>query len=232
MGVPGSGLDFCIRRAGSPHRDIVPDRVVKEDGLLCYQCDLPAQVIDGDLPNVSRANAHGAALRIIEPQQQVGERGFAGAAAADQGHQLAGLDREVDPPQDRFLAVIEVYVIEVDVRLAGLERNRGGRIGDGADHVHQLEHPLVGRTGLLHLVAQAGQVLDGRIHQEYAANERHERSHVGLGVGLGAKPHHIGEHQRHPHAAEELRDLAGNLVRPHHAHHVPDVLPGGRPELG
>ena len=149
----------------------MPDRVVKEDGLLGHQGDLPAQVIDGDLPNICRADAHRAPLWIIEPQEQVGERGLAGPAAADQRHQPPGLDGEVDPAQDRLLAVIKVDVIEVDVRLAGLERHRLGRIGDRADGIQQLEHPLVGRTGLLQLILQARQVLNGRVHQEDAANE-------------------------------------------------------------
>ena len=43
-----------------------------------------------------------AARRVVKAQQQIGERGFAGAAGADERDELAGFDGEVDVPQHRL----------------------------------------------------------------------------------------------------------------------------------
>ena len=64
-----------------------------------------------------------ALLHIVEAQQQIGQRGLAGAGMADNGDGLAGLNREADVLQHPFLAVVgEPDLVEFD---AAALRHRG-----------------------------------------------------------------------------------------------------------
>src|SRR5256885_12031341 len=47
-------------------RDVVSNRVVEENGFLGDEGDLLAQVANGYVPNIGRADAHSAALRSEE----------------------------------------------------------------------------------------------------------------------------------------------------------------------
>src|SRR5207302_4059404 len=150
-GVFGSGLNLGIGRAGPSHLDVVPDTLVKQDGFLSDQRDLPAQILDGYLSDVSAANAHRPALRIIESQEQIRKRGLARSSLAYESHQMTGLDREIDSAQNRLFAIIKMNVLEVNVRPIGLKRLGGDRIFDGAGCIKQSKDKLAGSLGLMQL---------------------------------------------------------------------------------
>ena len=59
---------------------------------------------------------------IVKAQQQVGQGRLARAAGADQGHQLARLDREIDVVEHGLLAVREFHAFEADFGARGPER--------------------------------------------------------------------------------------------------------------
>ena len=68
-----------------------------------------------NVAQIHAADFDRAARRVVKAQQQVGERGFAGAARADERDELAGLDGEIDVAQHRFFAVAEIEVLKLDV---------------------------------------------------------------------------------------------------------------------
>ena len=90
-----------------------------------------------------------AAHGVVKAQQQVGERGFAGTAGADERDQLAGFDGEVDVAQHRFFAVVEIQVFKDDVGLVGVEHFGRGGFGHGIFRGEQFEDAFAGGAGLV-----------------------------------------------------------------------------------
>ena len=76
MGMARRLLDLRVRGPRPPQLDVAADRVVEEDGFLGDNGHLAAQIVRGNLANIHPANLNAPALGIIEPQEQVGERGF------------------------------------------------------------------------------------------------------------------------------------------------------------
>ena len=117
------GLDRLRRRVRRPVGDVGGDRVVEEHGLLRHDADLRAQRRQRHVADVHAVDENRPARDVVEPRQQVDQRRLAGAAAADDGDHLAGLDVERHAAQDARLAVL---VAEADV--AELDRRRNGAI--------------------------------------------------------------------------------------------------------
>jgi hypothetical protein len=115
VGVFGGGDDFVVRRAEPAQLDVPADGVVEQNVFLRDDGDLVPQVARGNLAQIHAADFDRAACGVVKTQEQVGERGFAGAAGADERDELAGLDGEVDVVQDRFFAVVEIEVLKFDV---------------------------------------------------------------------------------------------------------------------
>ena len=92
MGVAGGGDDFVIRCAGPAQLNVPADGVVEQNGFLRDDGNLVAQIAGGNVANVHAADVDDAALRVVKAQQQIGQRGFAGAAGADERDELAGFE--------------------------------------------------------------------------------------------------------------------------------------------
>ena len=125
------GDDFIVRRAGPTQLDVPPDGVVEQNRFLRDDGDLTPQFARGDVADVHAADADDAALRVVKAQEQVRERGFAGAAGADERDELAGFDLQFDVVQRDFFAVGKMDAIELNVRAGGLERS--GLRGSGTE---------------------------------------------------------------------------------------------------
>ncbi len=74
--------------------DVVRDRVVEEHGLLRHERDLLAQRPQRDVADVDAVDENRAFLDVVEPRNQVHERGLARAAQTDDGHHLSGAHGE------------------------------------------------------------------------------------------------------------------------------------------
>ena len=76
--------------------DVGGDRVVEQQRVLEHHADGAAHVVDGHVAHVDPVDLDGAALRVVEPQQQPGDRRLARTGLPDQRGRLAGrqLERE------------------------------------------------------------------------------------------------------------------------------------------
>lgn len=122
FGAARGFFNFRVGRGRPAHGDVSANGVVKENRFLGHNRDLLAQFLNGNLPNVRATDAHGAALRIVKPREQIRERGLSRARAADQRDQLPGFDGEIDAAQDGFLAIGEMDIFELDVGVRSLDR--------------------------------------------------------------------------------------------------------------
>ena len=96
--------------------------------------------------------------RVVKAEQQVGQRGFAGAAGADERDELAGFDFEIDVVQRDLLAVGKMDVLELDVRAGGVELSGVGGFHHGGWRVEQGENALAGGARLDDLILQLRQI--------------------------------------------------------------------------
>ena len=115
VGVARGGDDFLVGRAEPAQFDVPADGVVEQNVFLRDDGDLVAQIARGNLAQIHAADFDGAARGVVKAQEQIGERGFAGAAGADERDELAGFDGEIDAVQHGFFAVVEIDVFKLDV---------------------------------------------------------------------------------------------------------------------
>ncbi len=78
--------------------------VVEEDRLLRDGADLLPQPGRIELGERHAVEEEPPRVGVVEPREQRGDRGLAGARGADERDDLAGLDREVDPVQHLHVA--------------------------------------------------------------------------------------------------------------------------------
>jgi len=74
--------------------DVLADGAREQHGLLAHEANLRTQVDEVHRPHVSAAEAHAAALDVVEPEEERHGRGFAATRLADEGHRLARLDAQ------------------------------------------------------------------------------------------------------------------------------------------
>ena len=80
-----------------------------------------APLVHVEVAQVGAVDLDGARRRVVEPAQQLGERGLAGAVLADDGQRRAGRDRQVEAAEHLALGawVGERDVAEADLRRLG-----------------------------------------------------------------------------------------------------------------
>ncbi len=125
IGRPGHGFQLGPGRLGPAHAQVVLDRAVEQIGILVHHGDLTANLIEGEIAQVAAADQYTSGLRVVEPQQQTGDRRLARAAGPDDAHALAGLDGERQARVGRApgARVGEGDVLEGDGRLEGCVRD-------------------------------------------------------------------------------------------------------------
>ena len=194
----------------------VLQRVGGEDhGILRDDADLRAQGAGVEFAQIDAVEADRTFGHVEVAQQQLEQGGLAGAAGADQGHRLAGIDVERDVIQRLGLGprrVAEHHRVEGDTgRPFDREFARSGRCLDRGFGVQQF-HQALGGAGSAHDVAP-----DLREHADTAGGEgrvEHERSqltgaHRARTDGLRTQPQH--EHD----GAEDAGNHAGRHQRAH-----------------
>jgi hypothetical protein len=101
------------------------------------------------------------AVELVEPQQQVHERGLAGAGRADDRDRLPGRDVQIQVLDQRDVRQVpERDVGERDVTLGGPEEDRVGDVGLFLGLVEELEDALGARHRGLQDVHDRGRLRD------------------------------------------------------------------------
>ena len=96
--VLGAGDGDRILRAGvrfSIHK-VVADGAAEEERFLKHDADMPSQVGGGQVADVDAVEADVAGIYVVEPADEIYQRGLAASAAADDADFLAGSDRKID----------------------------------------------------------------------------------------------------------------------------------------
>ena len=175
-----------------------------------------AQVVPGQVGDVDAVEGDPAAVELVEPHDQVDQRGLAGAGRADDGHGLARLDDEVEVLDERVVRRVgERHVLELDAPVRVVQLVRGaavvGLLLGGVEH---LEHPLGGgdpgleqvrhRRDLGQRLGELARVLDERLHvaQAHRAAGHPQAADDGDDDVVEVPDEH---HRRHDDAADELR---------------------------
>ena len=97
LAARAAAIISASRRIGPAEAQVVLDRAVEQVGVLGDDRDHPAHLIRVERADVVSANADRAGLGVVLAQQQAEDRGFAGAARADDANRLTGRDREAQP---------------------------------------------------------------------------------------------------------------------------------------
>jgi hypothetical protein len=107
--------DFLIRATMDISiGDVISNRIIKEDRLLCHQSDLISQGLKRDLSNVVTIDENLALLDIIESGQEIDQRGLAGSTHSHQGDHFSHVYMERDVFEDGFLSIFKGNVLKID----------------------------------------------------------------------------------------------------------------------
>ncbi len=91
----------CSVVHGHAERDVAADRVVEQEGLLGNQRDGRGDRTVGEVPQIGPVHADRASVRIVEPDQQAGQRRLPRPGPSGQGHHAASGDIETHRVQRR-----------------------------------------------------------------------------------------------------------------------------------
>ena len=159
-------------------------------------------------------------MRVVKAQQQIGERGLAGAAGTDERDELAGLDGEVDVVRARVFRRRRNGRFRIECR----RRRRGAfsarRFGDGIFRGEQFKDAFAGGARLGELVVQPRQVFHRAIHVKTPSKLDENR---GMGTWLKGK---VREHQGDAEGGEKFDQQAGHFRRAGDSHAVADQVLG------
>ena len=113
----GGGLDLGAAGAcGGRSRCCRATRAGQQHRFLAHHRDLVAQRGQRQRAEVVAVEQDPARGRVVEPRQQVEDRGLAGAGAPDEGDPLPGLDRQREVlERDVAVGIGEVHVLEADL---------------------------------------------------------------------------------------------------------------------
>ncbi len=157
---------------------VVPDGAVQQRGVLSDHADIRAQAFLADLGDVLPVDEDAAALQVIEAQQQIDQRGLAGARRPDQADLLAWANVDAEPADHAaLLAVVEMHVLEAHTALLYLQR-----LGVLAvEHVARLDDGL-------HAVLHGADVLENAIDHPHdpfghVVDSDHQAQRQGDGTG-------------------------------------------------
>ena len=92
--------------------EIVQNSAAEQKCFLGHKADFFPQHLFGHPQDIHPVDADGAALNIVETGNQVGDGGFSGAGAADDGGGFADVCRKADIVQHRFL---RTFILEGNV---------------------------------------------------------------------------------------------------------------------
>ncbi len=190
-------LDLLVRRVRIAPAEVLADRAGEELVLLQHHGDRAAQRLDVIVAHVDAADLHAALRRVVQAWDQLHERRFADAGAADDAHGAAGGDMQVHVLEGILLcalAVLEAHVRELDGAVPdfgdGLVLHLEARLLD--EHLDDTLHGLIG---------------DGHHHIDHGD---HHEAHEDL--------HAVGEHGGDLADVDKRAAARDNELRADHQH--------------
>ena len=99
VGHAGGSLDVLLGGVGDSVADVLGHRSAEQHGLLEHEAHLAAQGGERQAAHVQAVHEHLALVGVVEPGDELGDRALAGAAVADERHDLARGEVEVDVVQ-------------------------------------------------------------------------------------------------------------------------------------
>ena len=182
------------------HDQIVVERAGEEHGFLRHHAEGGSQFIGRQMPDVLAVEIDLPFVRLVEAEQQFGQRALAAAGGAHQHRQVAGLQRqaEVAVEPGMMFRVAEGEMAEIDSArsLVLPARGQGMRF---LRHVENVAQALDGDVGLLEFLPQAdesqqrlahaaGEHLEGDQHADREAVVLHDQQRADDQDGQG---HHL-----------------------------------------
>ena len=235
---------FFIAGERAAQGNVLFDRAANQPDVLQHHAQGAAQIRGVDLAHVYPVNQHRARIRLVEPEDELGDRGFARADLANNGHFFFGCDLERHILQRRFgrARVGEGDVSELDGALKIGPRHEHPAVLVLALLPHQAVQRSVADGGLVHAGQQLGDLChgcNGPSRQNGAGNDgtkaklprAHQKSahrdHRHLHKLLGRVGHVGGELRQHarlkPHVGLVRHRL---LPAPAHQRTRPERLDG------
>ena len=232
VGRARRGLDLGVLGVGLAEPQVLLDRAMEKRGVLLHEGDLSAHGLGIERAQVVAADPDRTRLRIVEPEEEARDRGFAGAARADDADAFPGRYREGEAVMGGTAGtgIGEADVLEGEGRLYRrrpgarrvLHRCLGFEEGGDAEGRRLPHHALV--QDRPQVPERAENLGPGHEHDEEGA-EAHEpvRHAIGThaeGHGSSDRDGHVGDAaghgagRQHPHGA--VRELA-RFLRQHAA---------------
>ena len=116
IGQGGGRLHLFIRGIQIAVTDVLPDGAGEEVGVLQHDAQAAPQVRLADVVDGDAVVTDLAVGNVVEPVDQVGDGGLAGAGGTHEGQLLAGLGKEADVVEDGLALLIgEVHMVEPHV---------------------------------------------------------------------------------------------------------------------
>ncbi|OSY37041.1 hypothetical protein BG653_06647 [Streptomyces platensis] len=212
-----------------PAGDVLLHGVVQDEGLLGQQSDVAAQAVERHPVHGDAVEPDAAGIRVVEPQQQGGERRFAGAAGPGDHHQFPGDRAEREVLEDLGLAagVVEVHLAgfhRADRAARCREDGGGVRVGDGGAGVEDLQQPLGPGGRLGDRQPQLAEVADRRV--EVADEGREGQQLAERHPPRGDLPRAEADDGQDAECLEDLDDLLVQLVEAGAGHRRPQPAAG------
>ena len=178
-------LEAAVRPAVG---DVALDGVGEQEHVLHGHADVIPQVVQVHVPDIRAVHQHLPGGGVIEPAQQVHQRGLAGACGADDAYSLPGLHAEIDVLYDVIVAVAVGHVLEFHLAadlLMGIAE--GIRVVPGKAGRAHLGLLAVGGVDLLHGGDEVLDIVDpparhaqGRVEHPQIAVDLYQVSHGDL----------------------------------------------------
>ena len=165
VGGRGGGGDVLVGGVGAAPADVVGDGAVEDECLLEDGGDVAPQVGECEVAQVDVVEGDRPGVGVVGAQQQLGERGLARAAGADDGDLGAGGDLEVDVVQRGAVGagVAELDAGDADVAAGAPHADGFGGFFDAGFRVEDLDDAFGAGAGGEDRVGESGEALDGAV---------------------------------------------------------------------
>ena len=155
-------------------RDVVPERVVEEDGLLIHVAYQLTQVVYAQILHVDAVNQHLALLHIVVAWNEVYHRRLSAAALTYQRNGLSLGNHQVDVLQHPLLSISEAYVLKLYLVLETLDVLGVSNLLNRVLRHQNLVHALHRGQSLGNAVTSLREVLqriDNRVEHHHVIDE-------------------------------------------------------------
>src|SRR5690606_36956711 len=180
MGGAGRGHDFGARGLGPAVGNVFGDGAEEQERLLQHQPDMPAVIGNAQIADVDAVDEYRAFGHIIEAADQVDQGALAGAAVSHQSDHFAGRDDQVEPLDDRTVAIAERLVAQFDAAGHAVQARRRVGFGHAGYVVENIENTLGAGSRLLRDRNDAAHRVEPRIEAADIRQESRQHAHRDL----------------------------------------------------